>query len=368
MATAVEIAAMRRAISLSTDQLGTTNPNPCVGAVVLDVDGAIVGEGVTQPIGGDHAEVGALRAAGDRARGGTVVATLEPCSHSGRTLPCTDVIRAAGVSRVVYALTDPHPAAAGGGRQLADGGIDVEADVLPAEADAVLGRWVTAVARQRTHVTLKYAATLDGRTAAADGSSSWITGAGARSDGHRERALADAVVVGIGTVLADDARLTVRDWPASRQPVRVVVDSNARTPAGAQVLDDTAATLIAVAEGADPDRLAELRAAGAEVVTLPRSAGRVDLAALVAELWNRDVVVALVEGGATLAGAFIRHRLADRLVGYYAPALLGAGTAVLDDLGITTIGDARRLKLEDVTVIDGDVRITARIDQPEVEA
>jgi diaminohydroxyphosphoribosylaminopyrimidine deaminase/5-amino-6-(5-phosphoribosylamino)uracil reductase len=253
MATAVEIAAMRRALELSAARLGSSNPNPCVGAVVLDARGEIAGEGFTQPVGGDHAEVVALRAAGGRARGGAIVVTLEPCAHTGRSRRCTEVIEAAGVARVVYALGDPNPVAAGGGEQLAAVGIDVEAGVLADEAALVLGPWATAAGRDRAHLTWKYAATLDGRTAAADGSSRWITGELARADVHRLRAEADAVMVGIGTVLADDPQLIARDWPASRQPLRVVVDSNARTPVDGKVLDGSAATLIAICDDAPQD-------------------------------------------------------------------------------------------------------------------
>ncbi|HMC69438.1 MAG TPA: bifunctional diaminohydroxyphosphoribosylaminopyrimidine deaminase/5-amino-6-(5-phosphoribosylamino)uracil reductase RibD, partial [Mycobacteriales bacterium] len=226
---AVEVSAMRRAIALAGDAVGRSNPNPAVGAVVLDTTGTVVGEGATQPVGGAHAEVEALTAAGARASGGTLVVTLEPCRHAGRTPPCTEAIVAAGVGRVVYAVADPHDIAAGGEDALRTAGVDVEGGVLADEARATLEPWLVAVRRRRPFLTWKYAATLDGRTAAADGTSRWITGVEARRDVHRLRAESDAVVVGIGTVLADDTALTVRDWPAVRQPLRVVVDGKART-------------------------------------------------------------------------------------------------------------------------------------------
>jgi len=366
MATTGEVAAMRRAVALARAALGSTNPNPAVGAVVLDRTGEIVGEGQTQPAGGDHAEIDALTAAGDHAQGGVLVTTLEPCRHHGRTGPCTDAIVRAGIRRVVYAVGDPHDEAGGGAEIMRAAGVDVEADVLVDDALVDLEPWLLATRRRRPHVTWKYAATLDGRTAAADGTSRWITGPESRRDVHRLRAQSDAVLVGIGTVLADDSSLTVRDWPTpnvptERQPLRVVVDGKARTPLSSHILDDSAPTMIAVGATADERRLKALAAAGAEIVEAPGADGRVDLGALLARLFDRSARLLLVEGGARLAGSFIRERLVDRVVGYYAPALLGAGPPVLADAGIPTIGAAVRLEICDVTEIGGDVRITTDI-------
>ncbi|HET6816014.1 MAG TPA: bifunctional diaminohydroxyphosphoribosylaminopyrimidine deaminase/5-amino-6-(5-phosphoribosylamino)uracil reductase RibD [Mycobacteriales bacterium] len=359
MATPAETAAMQRALELAAAALGTSNPNPAVGAVVLSADGAVVGEGGTQQVGGAHAEIVALQAAGSAASGGTLVVTLEPCRHVGRTGPCTDAIAAAGVRRVVFAVGDPHGDAAGGAEVLRAQGVDVESGLLADEAQATLGPWLTAVRRRRPHVTWKYAATLDGRTAAPDGTSRWITGAEARRDVHRLRAASDAVVVGIGTVLADDPQLTVRDVPTVRQPLRVVVDGSARTPLSARILDDTAPTLVAVGTDAQAERVKALRSAGADVLELPRRDARVDLGALLAELFAREALLLLLEGGATLAGSFVRSRLVDRVVGYHAPALLGAGPPVLGAAGVTTIGEAVRLDVQDVTQVGVDVRIDA---------
>ena len=363
MATPAETAAMRRAIALAADVLGSTNPNPAVGAVVIDGTGAAVGEGATRPVGGAHAEVAALAAAGARAQGAVLVVTLEPCRHVGRTPACTEAIVAAGIRRVVYAVADPHDVAAGGGEALAAAGIDVEGGVLADEAAVDLLPWLVAIRRRRPFVTWKYAATLDGRTAAADGTSRWITGADARRDVHRLRALSDAVVVGVGTVLADDTALTVRDWPAVRQPLRVVVDGQGRTPLSARILDDAAPTLVVVGADADAERVKRLRTTAAEVVELPRRDGRIDLHALLAALNDREVLQILVEGGATLAGSFVRERLVDRVVGYHAPALLGAGPPVLSDAGVTTLAAALRLRLDAVRQLGTDVRVIATVHQ-----
>jgi diaminohydroxyphosphoribosylaminopyrimidine deaminase/5-amino-6-(5-phosphoribosylamino)uracil reductase len=361
MATAVEQTAMRRALELATQVAGNTNPNPAVGAVVLDAHGRVVGEGATAPVGGPHAEIVALAAAGEQARDGTLVVTLEPCRHVGRTPACTAAILAAAVRRVVFAVADPHDVAAGGGEVLVAAGVEVESGVLADDVAEQLWPWLVAVRRRRAHLTWKYAATLDGRTAAADGTSRWITGPQARADVHRLRALSDAVIVGIGTVLADDTALTVRDRPTVRQPLRVVVDGQGRTPLSARILDEAAPTLVAVGVDADPERVKKLRGSRAEVVELPRAHGRVDLRALLATLYEREVRQVLVEGGATLAGSFVREQLVDEVVGYHAPALLGAGPPVLADAGITTLAASMRLQLSDVRQLGNDVRIVARV-------
>jgi len=363
MATPAEVDAMRRAIALAAEAVGRSNPNPAVGAVVLDVNGQIVGSGNTAPVGGPHAEIVALDEAGNSARGGTLVVTLEPCRHVGRTAPCTDAVIAAGVSRVVFGVADPHDAAAGGGEVLAGAGIDVESGVLADGVRVDLEPWLVAVRRRRPFLTWKYAATLDGRTAAADGTSRWITGVEARRDVHRLRAQCDAVLVGIGTVLADDTALTVRDWPAVRQPLRVVLDGKARTPLSAQILNTSAPTLVAVGTDAEAERVKALRDTGAEVVELPRLDGRLDLRALMAALHEREALQLLLEGGATLAGSFVRERLVDRVVGYHAPALLGAGPPVLNDAGVTTLSGALRLVVGDVARVGTDVRVTATVER-----
>ncbi|MCU1670007.1 MAG: ribD [Blastococcus sp.] len=337
IARAHESRAMARARELGASVLGTTSPNPAVGAVVLAPDGSTVGEGATQPPGGPHAEVCALAAAGERARGGTLVVTLEPCAHTGRTGPCTDALLAAGITRVVVAVPEPTELAGGGADRLRAAGVDVELGVEQAEAeDGALAGWLTGVREHRPFVIWKAAATLDGRVAAADGTSRWITGDAARTVVHRLRATCDAVVVGSGTALADDPQLTVRDADgrtAERQPLRVVADRKGRLPATARVLDDAAPTH--VSRAADP-------------------------AALLAELFDRDVRRVLLEGGPTLAAAFLQSALVDEVLLHVAPKLLGGGPSLVGDLGIQTIANALAWTIVDVTPMGGDVQLRLR--------
>ncbi|MFC4002319.1 bifunctional diaminohydroxyphosphoribosylaminopyrimidine deaminase/5-amino-6-(5-phosphoribosylamino)uracil reductase RibD [Prauserella oleivorans] len=326
---------MAVALALSETVRGTTSPNPPVGAVILDAHGHRAGAGATQPPGGPHAEVMALREAGERARGGTAFVTLEPCSHHGRTPPCTDALLDAGIAAVRYAVADPHPQARGGAEVLRAAGVDVRGGLLADEVAAgPLRAWLHSVRTGRPHVTWKYAATLDGRIAAADRTSRWISGPVSRAEVHAIRAAADAVVAGTGTIRADDAWLTVRDAAgalAERQPLRVVVGRGG-IPDGARVLDSVAETV--------------------HVRTH-------DPAEVLAVLTDRGVVDVLLEGGPTLAGAFVRARLVDRIVAYVAPALLGDGPAALGPAGVSTITEAHRWRVEGVTMSGEDVRITA---------
>lgn len=357
----VEATAMRRAVALAARGLGSTSPNPVVGCVVLDAAGTTVGEGHHAFPGGPHAEIAALREAGDRARDGTLVVTLEPCAHTGRTGPCVTAIAEAGLRRVVIGAIDPNPVAEGGAARLRDAGVEVSDGLLRAEAERVNEAWLTATRLGRSFVTWKYASSLDGRVAATDGSSRWITGEQARTDGHRLRAHADAILVGSGTVLADDPTLTVRlpdaHHRAVRQPLRVVVDTHARTPVTARVLDDSAPTLIAVGEDVPATHL-EGRAG---VVRLPRSPRGLHLPALLAELYDREVVSVLTEGGPTLAGALLQEDLLDLVVGYVAPALIGGGgLPALGGYGAPSIDAVHRLRLDEVTRVGDDLRLTAR--------
>ncbi|MFE3629825.1 bifunctional diaminohydroxyphosphoribosylaminopyrimidine deaminase/5-amino-6-(5-phosphoribosylamino)uracil reductase RibD [Streptomyces goshikiensis] len=349
--------AMRRAIELAARGLGSTSPNPVVGCVITDARGAVVGEGWHQRAGGPHAEVHALRAAGTAARGGTAYVTLEPCNHTGRTGPCAQALIEAGVTRVVYAVSDPNPQASGGGATLRAAGIATEAGLLEQEAEEGNAAWLTSVRRGRPHVLWKYAATLDGRIAAADGTSRWISSPESRADVHRLRAEADAVVVGSGTLRADDPHLAVRGRPGTDpadQPLRVVLDTRATVRPGARVLDDAAPTLIAVAEDADTGHLP-----GVDLVRLPADANGISVHALLAELHRRGVRSVLLEGGPTLAGAFVAAGAVDKVVGYLAPVLLGAGRTALGDAGIDTIADALRLRITETVRIGPDLRVTA---------
>ncbi|MFH8367146.1 bifunctional diaminohydroxyphosphoribosylaminopyrimidine deaminase/5-amino-6-(5-phosphoribosylamino)uracil reductase RibD [Streptomyces sp. NPDC018031] len=360
MATAAETRAMRRAIELAARGLGHTSPNPVVGCVVLDARGEAAGEGWHRRAGGPHAEVEALRAAGERARGGTAVVTLEPCDHTGRTGPCSQALIAAGVTRVVYAVADPTPVATGGAGTLLAAGVEVEGGVLADEAAAGNEAWLTSVLRHRPFVLWKYAATLDGRSAAADGTSRWITSPESRADVHRLRAEADAVLVGSGTARADDPQLSARTGdPGVAQPLRVVLDSGGTAVhPGARVLDDTAPTLIAVARDTDTSHLAGTPAG---ILRLPRAAdGRgLDLAALLGALHERGVRSLLLEGGPALAGAFLAAGAVDKVVGYLAPVLLGDGPAALTGAGISTITQALRLDVTDTVRLGPDLRVTA---------
>src|SRR4051812_6123057 len=334
--TEVERAAMHRALALAETVRGRTSPNPAVGAVLLDAEGTLVGEGATAPPGGPHAEIAALRVAGEAARGGTAVVTLEPCAHTGRTGPCAEALVAAGIARVVYAVDDPNPVAAGGAQVLAEAGIDVVSGVeAHAAASGALRPWLHAMRTGRPYVTWKFAATLDGRVAAADYTSRWITSPASRSDAHRLRGAVDAVLVGSGTVLADDPHLTVREAEqlADRQPLRVVLDRRHRVTDDARVLDGAA-----------------------ETVVLDTAVPQFALKAL----YDRGVRHVLVEGGPTLAGAFVEARCVDEVVAYLAPTLLGAGLAALGEAGIGTLADALMLEIESVSRLGEDIKVVGR--------
>jgi diaminohydroxyphosphoribosylaminopyrimidine deaminase/5-amino-6-(5-phosphoribosylamino)uracil reductase len=321
---------MRRALDLADRAAGLTSPNPLVGAVVVR-DSVVVGEGFHAGPGRPHAEIEALRAAGDRAGGATLYVTLEPCAHQGRTSPCAPALVAAGLARVVVATGDPNPLVDGRGLEiLRRAGIAVDTGLLADEARAQNRAFFTWVTHRRPHVTLKTAMTLDGKIADVHGGSRWITGEAARAETHRLRSRADAIVVGIGTALTDDPELTVRlgaPWP--REPYRVVVDGKARLPTGARLIHagTPGRAVIAVGPGAPAGRLRQLAAAGATVVECSGSPGRVDLRHLLGWLAEREVLAALVEGGGGLNAAFLEAGLVDRVVVFIAPRLLGGRAA-----------------------------------------
>ncbi|MGW6689802.1 bifunctional diaminohydroxyphosphoribosylaminopyrimidine deaminase/5-amino-6-(5-phosphoribosylamino)uracil reductase RibD [Streptomyces sp. NPDC054961] len=354
---------MARAIELAARGTGSTSPNPVVGCVITDASGAVVGEGWHERAGGPHAEVHALRAAGPAARGGTAYVTLEPCNHTGRTGPCAQALVEAGVTRVLYAVCDPNPQASGGAATLRAAGIDTAAGLLAAEAEEGNAAWLTSVRLGRPYVLWKYAATLDGRVAAADGTSRWISCPESRDDVHRLRAEADAVVVGSGTLRADDPHLAVRGAAgrSADQPLRVVLDTHATIRSTARVLDEAAPTLIAVAEDADTRHLA-----GVELTRLPYDKYGISVDALLLELHRRGVRSVLLEGGPTLAGAFVAAGVVDKVVGYLAPVLLGAGPNALADAGIGTLTEALRLRITETVRIGSDIRVTAVRSAPTV--
>lgn len=321
---------MAHALALAERGRGLCSPNPMVGAVVVN-EGRLVGQGFHSRAGGPHAEVEALREAGDRARGGTLYVTLEPCNHHGRTPPCAGALVGAGIRRVIVAVSDPNPRVQGGGAHaLREAGLEVLSGCREAQARAGNRVFFTAMERLRPHVTLKCAMTLDGKIAAFDRGARWITGEAARLEAHRLRSQSDAVLVGIGTVLADDPALTVRlDPPWPREPLRVVVDSRARLPLTARLIDSGSPTraVVAVADEAPADRIARLEARGVTVLPCKSREGRVDPVDLGARLFALDVTGVLLEGGSELNWAFIEAGLVDRVAMFIAPLLVGGARA-----------------------------------------
>jgi diaminohydroxyphosphoribosylaminopyrimidine deaminase/5-amino-6-(5-phosphoribosylamino)uracil reductase len=357
---------MRRALELAERGRGLTSPNPLVGAVVVTSSGEIVGEGFHVRAGGPHAEIEALRAAGARARGATLYVTLEPCSHQGRTPPCAPVVIQAGVVRVVASVGDPNPLVSGGGfAELRAAGIEVVVGAGAAEAERQNRVFLTAMRERRPHVTLKAGMTLDGKIADRHGASRWITGDAARARAHRLRSESDAIVVGIGTVLRDDPELTVRlgqPWP--REPLRVVLDTAARTPVGARLIRAGRPSHAVIAVGADaPDgRVRALAASGATVVSCGTRDGRVDLGALLADLFGREVRALLVEGGGEVHGAFLDAGLVDRVAMFTAPLLIGGrgATPVVAGAG-RELKSAVRLGAFTVTPLGDDLLVEADV-------
>ena len=345
---------MARALQLATNGMYTTCPNPRVGCVIVK-GGRIVGEGWHARTGTPHAEIHALKAAGSDARGATAYVTLEPCSHHGRTPPCAEALIQAGVVRVVSAMTDPNPLVAGGGiDMLTLAGIQAEIGLLENEARALNPGFISRMTRQRPWVRLKTASTLDGKTALANGASQWITGEAARADVHKLRARACAILTGSGTVLADNPRMNVRDFDIGRQPLRVIVDSNLRTPADAAMLP----ALIAC-HHADPDARAALEQAGAEMIALPGTGSRVDLAALLTLLAQRGINELHVEAGAALNGALLAAGLVDEWVAYVAPMAVGDDArGLFAQPPLTALTDAARFRMADVRQIGDDLRLT----------
>jgi diaminohydroxyphosphoribosylaminopyrimidine deaminase/5-amino-6-(5-phosphoribosylamino)uracil reductase len=343
---------MRRALELARAALGTTSPNPTVGAVIVK-DGEIVGEGFTQPPPGDHAEIVALKQAGERARGATLYVTLEPCPHFGRTPPCADAIIEAGIAEVHYALADPNPLVDGRGhRKLEAAGIAVHAGEGEAEARRINEAFIKHCTSGLPFVIAKFAASLDGRIAAASGDSRWVSGPQARDWAHRLRTKVDAILVGSSTVVIDDPLLTARPGgrEAERQPLRVVVDSRGRTPPMARVFTGSARTLVATVDGTPDPWRASLRAAGAEVAAFPALDRRVDLLPLLRELAGRGVLSLLVEGGGVILGSFFDRGLVDKVHAVIAPIIIGAEDAPAAVAGQGAYRMADALRLRDITV------------------
>jgi len=337
MATPRELEAMDLALTLAARGLGTASPNPVVGCVLVGADGTVVGSGWHERAGLAHAEALALAEAGSAARGATAVVTLEPCAHTGRTGPCATALIDAGVVRVVFAAADPGSISGGGAEVLRAAGVDVEGAVLVSESESINHAWFTAQRLGRPFVTVKMATSLDGRIAAVDGSSRWITGPAARADAHRRRAMVDAVIVGTGTLRMDDPELSVRDVAddiAFDAPLRVVMG---RTEVPSQ---------------------ARVRGNGEGFVHLSTH----DVDAALAQLWELDVRSVLVEGGPTLTTAFLRHGVVDEVVAYVAPVLIGSGGHAIGDLGGVSIDDASRLNVVSIDRLGDDVLMVGRFD------
>ena len=354
---------MARALQLAERGLRTTTPNPRVGCVLVK-DGQIVGEGWHRRTGEAHAEIEALRAAGNAARGATAYVTLEPCAHHGRTPPCADALIQAGIACVVAAMEDPNPLVAGQGlARLRTAGIVASAGLMADEARELNVGFVSRMTRGRPWLRLKAASTLDGKSALGNGVSQWITGEAARCDGHRWRARACAVLTGIGTVRADDPQLTVRTIPCERQPLRILVDARLDVSLSAKLLQD--GNCLIAAAVADEAKIAALAARGVEVLLLPNACGKVDLPALMQELGRRGINEVHAEAGVKLNGSLLREGCVDELLLYMAPMLVGDAAQGLFNLPeLTRLDGAVRLDLRDVRRIGADLRLIARPMRP----
>jgi diaminohydroxyphosphoribosylaminopyrimidine deaminase/5-amino-6-(5-phosphoribosylamino)uracil reductase len=355
---------MQRALKLAELGMYSTAPNPRVGCVLVK-DDAIIGEGFTQPAGQDHAEIRALKDARGRGhdpRGATAYVTLEPCSHFGRTPPCVNALIEARVAKVTAAMEDPNPQVSGRGlRILREAGIEVRCGLLAQEAYELNIGFVSRMTRGRPWVRLKVAGSLDGRTALPDGASQWITGAAARSDGHAWRARACAILTGIGTVAADNPRLTVREVETPRQPLRILVDSRLDLTHEAAILGGAPIMVVcASTDGLAADRAEALRQRGAEVIALPNAEGKVDLPGLLQLLGERGINELHVEAGYRLNGSLVREQCVDELLIYLAPALLGDATGMFSLQPPDTLAERTKLSFHSVEMVGDDLRILAR--------
>jgi diaminohydroxyphosphoribosylaminopyrimidine deaminase/5-amino-6-(5-phosphoribosylamino)uracil reductase len=357
---------MRRALDLAVNGLGLAAPNPMVGALVVN-DGRSVGEGWHEGPGTPHAEVDALSAAGELSRGATLYVTLEPCSHQGRTPPCAPAVIEAGITRVVAGVRDPNPAVDGRGFAiLREAGLQVVEGVLAPESAELIAGFAKHARTGLPFVILKMAASLDGKIAARDGSSRWITGDAARADVHRLRAASGAIVVGAGTAAADDPSLTVR-LPGfrGRPPLRVLLDATGRTLATGALFDGTAPTLVATTGGCPAESRAAWEGTGSEVLVIdePAAEGRVPLRPLLEALGKREIQQVLIEGGPTVAWAAIEDDVVDRLVLYLAPKLIGGSNAsgILGGEGVATIADARPIRIRRIDHVGDDLKVLAEV-------
>jgi diaminohydroxyphosphoribosylaminopyrimidine deaminase/5-amino-6-(5-phosphoribosylamino)uracil reductase len=356
-----DLEGMRLALQWAEKGLYTTSPNPRIGCVIVR-DGEVIGEGVTQPAGQDHAEIQAMKDAqrrGHDLRGATAYVTLEPCNHHGRTPPCSDALVRAGLGRVVAAMEDPNPLVAGQGMaKLAAAGMDVSSGLLADEAYEMNIGFFSRMRRGLPWVRMKVAASLDGMTALHNGKSQWITGPQARADGHAWRARTCAILTGIGTVKADDPQLNVREVQTPRQPRRIVVDSKLEISPQARILEGGGTLIVAAAH--DVEKEAVLLEKGAEILVLPTAHGKVDLPELMRELGRRQINELHVEAGTKLNGSLIREGCVDELLAYLAPMLIGDAQGMFALPALTDLGGAKRLKFHEVKQVGDDLRILAR--------
>jgi diaminohydroxyphosphoribosylaminopyrimidine deaminase/5-amino-6-(5-phosphoribosylamino)uracil reductase len=350
---------MQHALSLAKKALGTTSPNPAVGAVVVK-DGVIVGEGWTQPPGSAHAEVMALRQAGENARRATMFVTLEPCCHYGRTPPCTKAIISAGVAEVHLAMLDPNPLVDGKGKaELENANIKTYLGECEEEAKELNKAYVKHITTGFPYVIAKFAMSLDGKIATKTGDSKWITGEESRKYVHELRSIVDAVMVGVGTVLADDPQLTARIEGAMKQPIRVVVDSCGRTPETAKMFQETGKTILATTAQIDGEKAERLTKCGVEVLELPTKAGKVDLVALLKALGEGEITSVLTEGGGTLLGSLFDLKLVDEIYAFIAPIVIGGEKAItpVRGNGVEQVADALHLRKVKVERFGEDVLV-----------
>jgi len=359
---------MEQALSLARLALGQASPNPAVGAVVVN-DNVIVGQGYTQPAGSHHAEVMALKQAGEQARGGVLYVTLEPCCHYGRTPPCTEAIIGADITEVHLAMLDANPLVCGRGKEALEGqGIKVYVGEHEEQAEEVNEAYTKFITTGIPFVTAKFAVSLDGKIATRDGDSRWISGEESRKQVHNLRYATDAIMAGINTILADDPQLTTRccggrGGVARKQPLRVIVDSQGRTPLNAQVFSEPGRTLIALGRQATPQEVAAFARVGAELLALPSEEGRVDLVRLLAALGERQITSVLVEGGGTLLGSLFDHGLVDKVIAFVAPIIIGGAGAktAVGGSGVGKVVDSLKLRRVRVERLGDDLMVSGYV-------
>ncbi len=351
---------MHQALSLARKALGNVSPNPAVGAVVLNKEGQIVGQGYTQPPGSDHAEIVALKQAGEAARGGTMYVTLEPCCHYGKTPPCTKAIITSGIREIHIATLDPNPLVGGKGKVILEAdGIRMYVGECQEEARDLNEAYLKFITTGQPFVTAKFAMSLDGKIATRNHNSKWISNEWSRERAHRFRWETDAIMVGVNTILADNPQLTARTLNGNREPLRVIVDSRGQTPTDAKALENPKRVLIATTEAMPPSQLDEYTAHGVEVVNFPSKEGHVDLAELLRALGKREITSVMAEGGGTLMGSLFDDDLVDKVVAFITPMIIGGKDAIppVAGKGVELISQALKLKRSRIEQFMDDIMV-----------